>query len=97
MKYLNKTKDLVLILNSNNTNIIKWWIDAAYAAHPNMRSHAGGCMSLGGGVIHNTSIKQKLNVKSSTEAELVAVDDVYHKFCGLIIFYVSKVLMLRTQ
>ena len=76
MKYLNKTKDLVLILNSNNTNIIKWWIDAAYAVHPNMRSHTGGCMSLGGGMIYNTSIKQKLNVKSSTEAELVAVDDI---------------------
>ena len=52
-----------------------WWIDAPYTVHPNMRSHTVGSISLGGGMIYNTSIKQKLNVKSSTEAELVAVDD----------------------
>ena len=51
-------------------------IDASYAIHPDMKSHTGGSMTLGKGMIYNTSIKQKLNVKSSTEAELVGVDDV---------------------
>ena len=51
------------------------WVDAAYAVHPNMRSHTGGCMSFGKGMIHCRSSKQKLNTKSSTEAELVGVSD----------------------
>jgi hypothetical protein len=41
-----------------------------------MGSHTGGAMSLGRGVIYGTSKRQKLNTKSSTEAELVGVDDV---------------------
>jgi hypothetical protein len=40
-----------------------------------MRSHTGGAMSMGTGAIYSTSKKQKLNTKSSTEAELVGVDD----------------------
>ena len=44
------------------------WIDAAYAGvYPGMKSQTGGCMSFGWGIIHG----QKLNTKSSTEAELV--------------------------
>ena len=41
-----------------------------------MRSHTGGALSLGTGVIYGTSKGQKLNVKSSTEAEIVGTDDV---------------------
>jgi hypothetical protein len=36
----------------------------------------GGAMTLGKGVIYGTSTRQKLNTKSSTEAELVGVNDV---------------------
>ena len=41
-----------------------------------MKSHTGGVMSLGTGATYSTSKKQKPNTKSSTEAELVGVDDV---------------------
>jgi hypothetical protein len=41
-----------------------------------MRSHTGGTMSMGTGATYSTSKKQKLNTKSSTEAELVGVNDV---------------------
>ena len=40
-----------------------------------MRSHTGGAMSFGHGTIHCRSSKQKLNTKSSTEAELVGISD----------------------
>jgi len=40
-----------------------------------MRSHTGIVMTLGKGVRYSTSCKQKINTKSSTEAELVAIDD----------------------
>jgi ribosomal protein S24E len=41
-----------------------------------MKSHTGATMSLGKGSVYSTSVRQKLNTKSSTEAELVGVDDV---------------------
>eukprot|EP00957_Ditylum_brightwellii_P048284 3664415-Ditylum_brightwellii.AAC.1 len=40
-----------------------------------MRGHLGVTMSLGEGLIFSSSTKQKLNTKSSTETELIAVDD----------------------
>lgn len=40
-----------------------------------MRSQTGGAMSMGIGIIHGKSAKQRLNVKSSTEAELVGVSE----------------------
>jgi hypothetical protein len=66
----------VLRLSADNLNIIKWWVVASYGVHHGMRSHTGGAMPMGAGAIYSTSKKQKLNTKSSTEAELVGVDDV---------------------
>jgi len=40
-----------------------------------MRSHSGIFMTLGKGTTYVASSKQKLNTKSSMEAELVAIDD----------------------
>ena len=40
-----------------------------------MKSHTGSVQSLGRGAATTISSKQKLNTKSSTEAELVAADD----------------------
>jgi len=41
-----------------------------------MRSHTGGIMSLGKGAIFASSKRQRINTKSSTEAELVGINDV---------------------
>jgi hypothetical protein len=51
-------------------------VDASYGVHHDMRSHTGGLLSLGKGAIYALSTLQKLNAKSSTEAELVGVNDV---------------------
>jgi hypothetical protein len=72
LQYLHGTKDLTLTLSAEHLNVIKWWVDASYAVHDNMRSHTGAVMSLGCGMLYCKSSKQKLNTKSSTEAELVA-------------------------
>jgi hypothetical protein len=74
-KYLRDTKKLPLILSANKSGILKWWIDGSFAVHPNMRGHTGGGLSMGTGFPIVTSTKQKLNTRSSTESELVAVDD----------------------
>ena len=41
-----------------------------------MRGHTGGEMTMGKGLIYNRSTKQKINTKSSTETELVGMDDI---------------------
>jgi hypothetical protein len=52
-----------------------WYIDASFAVHPNMHGHTGGGLTMGQGFSIVASWKQKLNMKSSTESELVGVDD----------------------
>jgi hypothetical protein len=74
--YLRGTKRMALTLEANNLQMIKWWADASFGVHRDMRSHTGGTMSLGKGSIYSTWVRQKLNTKSSTEAELVGVDEV---------------------
>ena len=67
-----------MILRADEVNVLKWWVDASYAAHEDMRGHTGGTMSMGkDGRISITSIskKQKINTKSSTEAELIGADN----------------------
>ena len=75
MKYLRKTITLPLTLEADDLQLVHWWIDGAFATHHDMRSHTGGAMSLEKEVIYGMSTRQKLNTRSSTEAELVAVDD----------------------
>jgi hypothetical protein len=56
--------------------MLRWWIDASFAAHPNMRrGHAGGGLSVGREFSIVTSTKQKLDIRSSAETEIVGVDD----------------------
>ena len=76
LKYLRSTKDLTLTIKAEDILNPKWWADAAFAVHPDMKSHTGGVMTLGKGMIQSISRKQKLNTKSSTEAELVGADDI---------------------
>ena len=64
-----------MTLGMRGPNVLKWWIDGSHAVHPNMRGHTGGGLSLGRGFPISQSSKQKLNTRSSTESELVAVDD----------------------
>jgi hypothetical protein len=65
-----------LTLSADSLHNARWWVDAAYAVHPDMKSHTGGGLSLGTGIIYGTSKCQNLNTKSSTEAEIVGTDDV---------------------
>jgi Reverse transcriptase (RNA-dependent DNA polymerase) len=76
MKYLRGTATMPLVLEAENMNVMKWWVDASFAVHPDMKSHTGGVMSLGRGAVHGTSTRQKINTTSSTEAETVGIHEV---------------------
>ena len=71
--FLKKTITDVRVIGAKSLSHLFTWIDASYAVHDNMRSHLGGIMSMGVGVIHAKSSMNKVNTKSTTEAELVSV------------------------
>jgi hypothetical protein len=75
VKYLQGTIDMTLRLQATD-GIVRWWVDASFAVHPDMKGHTGGTMSLGKGSVYSTSIKQKLVTRSLTESEVVAVYDI---------------------
>jgi hypothetical protein len=81
IKYLRGTKTLPLIMSAAGSGILKWWVDGSFGVHPNMRGHTGGGLSMGRGFQITTSTKQKLNTRSSTEAELLGVDDLMPAIC----------------
>ena len=62
-------------MSINKSGNIKWYVDAEFAVHKDMRSHTGGFMTMVTGGVYVQSIEKKLNTNSSTEAELVGVDD----------------------
>jgi hypothetical protein len=76
LQFLRATREKILTLSAYSLHNVRWWVDASYAVHLDMKSHTGGAMPLGWGVIYGTSKRHKLNTNSSTKAELVGVDDV---------------------
>jgi hypothetical protein len=75
MEYLRVERLRPLVLSADGSGVLMWYVDASFAVHPNMRSHTGGGLTMGRGFPIVTSTKQKLNTRSSTESELVGVDD----------------------
>jgi hypothetical protein len=75
LKYINATAELGIVLEGSRGLQIFAYADASYGVHADYKSHTGALISLGGGPIWAKSSKQKLNSKSSTEAELIGVSD----------------------
>ncbi len=75
VEYLWSTVNLPLTLGATSSGVLHWYVDAAFVVRPNMRGHSGGALTLGLGFAISSSGKQKLNTRSSTESELVGVDN----------------------
>ena len=75
LMYLYQTKRMNLILSTAADLSLSFYIDSSYGVHSDLKSHSGICASFGRGVIYAQSVKQKLNTRSSTEAELVGIGD----------------------
>jgi len=87
LKYLNGTRNERLVLKADSLNVLKWYVDASFATHPEFKSHTGAMMTFGSGAVQSLSRKQKLNTRSSTEAELVAAAD-----ASTLIFWMQQFL-----
>ena len=57
-------------------------MDSSYNVHPDSKGHAGGAMTLGQGAVISSLLKHKINVLSSTEAELVGA----HMYMPMVIW-----------
>jgi len=90
MKCLQKTLLSPLILSANGSGILKWWVDASFAVHPNMRGHSGGGLSMGRGFPIVSSTKQKLNTRSSTEMEVVGANNFVLATCWMRCFVLAQ-------
>jgi hypothetical protein len=75
MQYLRATTEMPLTIEMGQVLLPQWSIDASFAVHPDMCGHTGGNLTLGKGMVYGTSTRHKINTRSSTEAELVAVYD----------------------
>jgi len=75
LQHLRATRNLYVTLEADNLQVIKWLVDASFAVHADMKSHTGGCISLGKGAVCSTSTCQKLNTKSSNESELIGANN----------------------
>ena len=75
MKFLNGTLDNKMTISIDDINTVKWYIDTSFAVHQDFKSHTGAIMTMGKGALQNGLSKQKLNTRSSCEAELVGADN----------------------
>ena len=84
LTYLYGTMHMKLCLSVDNLQTFKWWVYASYDLHWGSIIHTGMVMSLVLGSAMSGSWLQKLNTGSSTEAELVGIDDaIKHIMWGL--------------
>jgi hypothetical protein len=77
LEYISGSLDDHFTLGADDLGRLRTWIDASYAVHPDFKSHTGGAISFGRGALVCKSTKQKLNTKSSTEAETVGASDYF--------------------
>ena len=97
MVFLQSTKDECLKLTMDDTGVARWYVDAAYAVHPDMKSHTGAFMTMGRGAFISSSNKQKINTRSSTEAELIGVDDVISTIVWTKLFLMDQGIDIKTH
>ena len=60
LEYLKGTSQLYLKLKADNPQVVKLYVDASFAVHPDYRSHTGAVMTLGEGSIIAMSKKAKV-------------------------------------
>jgi hypothetical protein len=89
MKFLKYLRKDVLTLQANGDGKLKWYADASFAVHPDYKNHKGAIMTMGKGAVQSISRKQKMNSQSSTEAELIAADDIVSPMLWTKLFLVS--------
>jgi hypothetical protein len=75
LNYVVKTKSRHILFNSNSRLELQVFTDASHMLHVDAKGHGGIVITYGGTIVASKSFKMKLMTKSSTESELVAVEE----------------------
>ena len=79
LRYLLATESLGIRLGGNAGTVsppeVTAYVDASYGVHADYKSQTGQVVTIDGGPVHVHAGKQRLNSKSSTEAELIGLSD----------------------
>ena len=97
---MKETIHLLIVIGVEDSGTLTWNIDASFVVHLDCKSHTGACLTLGYGRVLSISVKQKINTKSSTDAERVNVDDAIvmwmKRFFGLQVSFIDMNYSLKT-
>lgn len=76
VKYLDSIHDLVFILHYDGSSLARWYADAYFVVHNDLKSQSQGRMTLSDTdrAIASGNNKQKLNTHSSIEYEVFAAN-----------------------
>ena len=75
VRYIRATKEKGIVIEPDKNLSILAYVDASYGVHEDYKSHTGCVIGIGRGPVYAKSTGQKLNTKSSAEAELVGLSD----------------------
>ena len=57
VKCLHGTVGLIMMLEVDNSHIIKWWFSGVFTVHPGMKCHMGAMILLVKGFSYDASLK----------------------------------------
>ena len=83
------------VVGADNSVSLTWNIDTLFTVHPDMESHTGAFLTLRHGSLLSLLFKYKINAESSTEAELVRVDDTMIFVIRMKHFFESRVRFIN--
>jgi len=66
---------MTLTLAANDLYVVHWFVDVAYAIHPDFKSHSGWVMTMGNGAVQSSLMKQKLVIRGTCKVKLMVADD----------------------
>jgi hypothetical protein len=75
LAYLKGSRNRAIVFKAGGNIDLCQYTDASFGVHEKMKSRTGSILFLNGGFVGAWSSKQKLNSKSSTEAELIGITD----------------------
>jgi hypothetical protein len=97
LEFVNGTIEEELTLGSEGLDSMKSFVDVSFAVHEDMRSHTGGGVSFGRGILMGRSTKQKINTASTTESELVGAADYLPNVIWMMRFLEKQGYKLRSS
>ena len=90
VKYLRYTRLLLRTIDMTTSMNIMAIIDASFGVHHDIKSHTGVAIIIRQGLLYEKSTRQKLNSKSSTEAEFIGVNDDLNPILWMRLFLIAQ-------